>query len=70
MKRIESLLKITGMKFKLKLGNPFSQTSSFVPDRRKSLGLGTRSFVKVPRPGDSEVTFSVFKSSCHLLLPV
>jgi len=28
------------------------------------------SFVKVPRPGDSEVTFAVFKSSCHLLLPV
>jgi len=34
------------------------------------LGLGTRLFVKVPRPGDSEVTFSVFESSCHLLLPV
>jgi len=28
------------------------------------------SFVKVPRPEDSEVTFSVFESSCHLLLPV
>jgi len=27
-------------------------------------------FVKVPRPGDSEVTFSVFESSYHLLLPV
>jgi len=27
-------------------------------------------FVKVPRPGDSEETFSVFKWSCHLLLPV
>jgi len=24
----------------------------------------------VPQPGDSEVTFSVFESSCHLLLPV
>jgi len=35
-----------------------------------SLGLGTHLFVKVPRPGDSEVTFSVFESSCHLLLPV
>jgi len=23
-----------------------------------------------PRPGDSERTFSVFESSCHLLLPV
>jgi len=27
-------------------------------------------FVTVPRPGDSEGTFSVFESSCHLLLPV
>jgi len=27
-------------------------------------------FVKVPRPGDSEGTISVFESSCHLLLPV
>jgi len=27
-------------------------------------------YVKVPRPGDSEVTFFVFGSSCHLLLPV
>jgi len=27
-------------------------------------------FVKVPRPGDSEVTFSVFESSYHLLPPV
>jgi len=35
-----------------------------------SLGLGTYVFVKVPRPGDSEVNFSVFKSSCHLLLLV
>jgi len=33
--------------------------------------LGTHLvFVKVLRPGESEVTFSVFKSSCHLLLPV
>jgi len=24
--------------------------------------------VEVPRPQDSEVTFSVFESSCHLLL--
>jgi len=35
-----------------------------------SLSLGTHLFVKVPRTGDSKVTFSVFKSSCHLLLPV
>jgi len=34
------------------------------------LGLGTRLFVKVPRPRNSEVTFSVLESSCHLLLPV
>jgi len=32
--------------------------------------LGTHLFVEVLRPGDSEVTFSVFESSCHLLLPV
>jgi len=25
-----------------------------------SLGLGTHLFLKVPRPGDSEVTFAVF----------
>jgi len=29
------------------------------------VGLGTHLFVKVPRPGDSEVTFSVFESSCR-----
>jgi len=34
------------------------------------VGLGTHLFVKVPRPGDSKVTFSVIESSCHLLLPV
>jgi len=33
-------------------------------------GLGTHLFVKVSRPGDSEVIFSVFESNCHLLLPV
>jgi len=33
--------------------------------------LGTCLFIKVPRPGDSEVgTFSVFESNCHLFLPV
>jgi len=36
----------------------------------KSLGIGIHLFVKVPRSGDSEMTFSVFESSCHLLLPV
>jgi len=30
------------------------------------IGLGTHLFVKKPRPGDSEVTFTVFESSCHL----
>jgi len=33
-------------------------------------GLGTHVFVKVPRPGNSEGTFSIFESSCHLLLPL
>jgi len=28
--------------------------------------LGTHLFVKVPRPGNSEVTFSVFESSCQV----
>jgi len=27
-------------------------------------------FVKVPQPGDNEMTLSVFDSSFHLLLPV
>jgi len=45
------------------------QDFDFFPNLIK-LGLGTHLFVKVPRPEDSEVTFSVFKSSCHLLLPV
>jgi len=30
--------------------------------------IDTHLFVKVPRPGDSEGTFLVFESSCHLLL--
>jgi len=34
------------------------------------LGLDTHLFIKVPRPGDSEVTFSIFELSYHLLLPV
>jgi len=29
-----------------------------------------RLFAKLPQPGDSEGTFSVFESTCHLLLPV
>jgi len=31
---------------------------------------GTHLFVKAPRLGDCEGTFSVFESSCHMLLPV
>jgi len=31
------------------------------------VGLDTHLFVKVLRPRDSEVIFSVFQSSCHLL---
>jgi len=27
-------------------------------------------FAKLPQPRDSEEIFSVFESSCHLLLPV
>jgi len=34
------------------------------------LGLGNHLYVKVPRPRDSKVTFSVFESSYHLWLPV
>jgi len=34
------------------------------------VSLGTHLFVKVSRPGDSELTFAVFESSCHLLLLV
>jgi len=37
---------------------------------RHGLGLATHLFVKVARPEVSEGTFSVFESSCHLLLPV
>jgi len=30
-------------------------------ERLSSIGLGNHIFVKVPRPGDSEGTFSVFE---------
>jgi len=36
----------------------------------KEIGLGVRLVVNVPRPGDSEGTFSVFESRYYLLLPV
>jgi len=42
----------------------------FVANVTSYLGLGTHLFVKVPLPGDSEETFSVFEWSCHLLPPV
>jgi len=29
-----------------------------------------RLFAKLPRPGDCEMTISVFESSCHLLPPI
>jgi len=29
-----------------------------------------RVFAKLPRPGDSELIFAVFESSCHLILTV
>jgi len=47
--------------FEMKIGLSF---------KAKKFTLGTHLFVKVPRPGDREVTFTVFESSCHLLLPV
>jgi len=34
------------------------------------LGLGTHLFVKVPQPGDSEGTFSIFELSFYLLLSI
>jgi len=34
------------------------------------LGTGTHLVIKAPRPEDSEGMFSVFESSCHMLLPV
>jgi len=34
------------------------------------LGIGTHLFVKVPRPGYSEGTFSILESSSHLLLSI
>jgi len=42
----------------------------FIAERQADFGFGSNLFDKVPRPGDSEVTFAVFESSCYLLLPV
>jgi len=43
------------------------QDSSFIKHVDCSFA---RLFAKLPWPGDNEVAFSVFESSCHLLLPV
>jgi len=53
-----------------KVGNSIKCLSQGYSDTLLHTGLGTHLFVKAPRPGDSEVIFSVFESSCHLLLPV
>jgi len=53
-----------------KKGPHFQVCPNIFTFARITLGLGIHLFVKVPRPGDSEVTSSVFESSCHLLLPV
>jgi len=37
---------------------------------RSTIILLVHLFVKVPQPGDNEMTFSVFELCCHLLLPV
>jgi len=43
----------------------------FITNQNNSIVCSfARLFAKLPRPGDCEVTFSVFESSCHLLLPV
>jgi len=38
--------------------------------RKKVATFVAHLFVKIPRPRDSKMTFAVFESSCHLLLPV
>jgi len=47
-----------------------SKRKSVKEAKAEGLIIGTHLFVKEPRPGDSKVTFSIFESSCHLLLPV
>jgi len=42
----------------------------YVYNRTVAVCSFARLFAKLSRPGDSEVTFSVFESSCHLLLPI
>jgi len=41
----------------------------YTPILRKALVFAYL-FAKLSQPGDSEVTFAVFESSCHLFLPV
>jgi len=49
----------------------FTWQVCLLPLLSKVLGLGTHLFLsRYTRPGDSEGTFSVLESSCHLLLPV
>jgi len=31
------------------------------------VGLSSHLFVKIPRPGNNEVTFSIFESNCQML---
>jgi len=69
------MLKITGIIFFGKIIIHQRQLVSSTHESEKieqlfTLSLGTHLFVKVLRPGDSKGTFSVFESSCHLLLPV
>jgi len=42
---------------------------SFYPRSYEFLRFRTHLFDKVSQPGESEGTFSVFESSCYLLLP-
>jgi len=44
--------------------------SAFMKDRYELVLQLARLFAKLPWSGDSEVTFAVIESSCHLLLPV
>jgi len=47
------------------------QTESFLVNLSKIRHLVlAHLYNKVPRPGNSKGTISVFESSCHLLLPV
>jgi len=53
--------------------NSFYQPKWRLPrwfSKKKKYRYKTHLFVKVPRPGNNEGTFSVFYSSCRLLLPV